>query len=128
MKKILQYLFPDLFPSDIKGFRRETITNNDIKFVSNKATTTNSDINFKLKSGEIQTVTMPEIMGQNNFEVIEWLCKEGDVVKSGQIICVLENENIALEFESFTEGKIHFTCEKHIILHKGEVLFEIIGI
>src|SRR3990167_7365562 len=36
----------------------------------------------------------------------KWLVKEGDVVKSGQIIAEIETDKATMEFEAVAEGKI----------------------
>jgi len=41
----------------------------------------------------------------------KWHIKSGDIVKHGDIICNIENENITMEFESFFNGRIISTCE-----------------
>ncbi|MEN3324230.1 biotin/lipoyl-containing protein [Mariniflexile soesokkakense] len=128
MKKILQFLFPNLFPPDLVGKRTVVNLKSDLRSQLTNDNSKETEISFKLEAGKIQTVNMPNVRNQDNFEVIEWLCKVGDVVKRGQIICVLENENISMEFESFTEAKILYICDKHIVLYEGDVLFKLRGV
>ncbi|MFD2916076.1 biotin/lipoyl-containing protein [Psychroserpens luteus] len=58
----------------------------------------------------------------------KWYFKSGDIVKKGDIVCDIENENITMEFESFFIGKILLICSLKTKLTSGTEIFKIEGI
>ncbi|MBC7000552.1 biotin/lipoyl-containing protein [Cytophaga sp. FL35] len=83
---------------------------------------------FKLEKGEVQSVCLPELGNQKGFTLTKWYVKQGDIVKKGDIVCEIENENITMEFESFYRGKIISTCRINQKLTSGIEIFKIEGI
>ncbi len=81
-----------------------------------------------LVKGELTSISVPCFEGQKDLILTKWHCKSGDIVKKGAIICDLENENIAMEFETFYSGKILLTSQLNAKLTAGEEIFKIEGI
>ncbi|ALM08239.1 hypothetical protein SB49_10825 [Sediminicola sp. YIK13] len=88
----------------------------------------NSVSDFKLDKGEVQTIFTPELGNQKGLTLSKWFYKSGDIVKSGDIICVIENEDITMEFESVFNGRIISTCRLNEKLTSSTELFKIEGI
>ena len=91
---------------------------------------TNSDqiSDFNLEKGKTQSVFTPELGNQKELTLTKWYFNAGDIVKSGDIICDIENENITMEFETVFSGKILSTCKLNERLTSGTELFKIEGI
>ncbi|WP_417799748.1 biotin/lipoyl-containing protein [Tenacibaculum sp.] len=83
---------------------------------------------FRLEKGEVQTIFLPEIGNQKGLTLTRWYFRQGDVVKRGDIICEIENENIMIEFESHYSGKIISTCRLNQKLTSGIEILKIEGI
>ncbi len=83
---------------------------------------------FKIEKGKIQSVTLPELGNQKGFTLTKWYFKSGDIVKRGDIVCEIENENITMEFESIYSGKITPTCKLNQKLIQETEIFTIEGI
>lgn len=81
-----------------------------------------------LQKGEIKTITLPDFGVLNGFILSEWTKKNGEVIQSGEIICVIENEKITMEFESFYTGKLVIIAKEKQPLEKNEVLCMMEGI
>ena len=80
---------------------------------------------FKLENGKIQSVFTPEIGNQKGLILTKWYFKPGDIVKSGDIICDIENENITMEFETVFSGKILSACKLNERLTDETEIFKI---
>lgn len=71
---------------------------------------------------------MPVIGTQKGFKVTKWYFKKESIVKAGNIIYEIENENITIEFESVYTGKLLWLCPIKEELTNGTVLCKIEGI
>lgn len=83
---------------------------------------------FKLEKGKIQSVFTPELGNQKGLILAKWFFKPGDIVKYGDIICDITNENITMEFETVFSGKILSTCKLNERLTNGTEIFKIEGV
>ena len=83
---------------------------------------------LKLKKGEVQSISSPELGNQKGLTLTKWYVKPGDIVKKGDIVCEVENENITMEFESFYSGKIISICRLNQKLTSGIEIFKIEGV
>tara|TARA_B100000949_G_scaffold231436_1_gene243647 strand:+ start:122 stop:511 length:390 start_codon:yes stop_codon:yes gene_type:complete len=83
---------------------------------------------LKLKKGEVQSISSPELGNQKGLTLTKWYVKPGDIVKKGDIVCEIENENITMEFESFYSGKIISICRLNQKLTSGIEIFKIEGV
>ncbi len=89
----------------------------------------NSNVEIlKLEKGEVKTVRLPDFGNLQGFYVSEWTKKNGQNIKSGDIVCVLENENMAIEVESIYCGKLIITSTLKQILSQNSELFKVEGI
>ncbi|MEM4280702.1 MAG: biotin/lipoyl-containing protein [Candidatus Caldarchaeum sp.] len=76
---------------------------------------------------ELYKLILPRIdVAMESGKIVEWLKKEGDQVKKGEVVVIVETEKAAVEIPSEVDGKIVR------ILHKvgdevsvGEVIAEI---
>ncbi|WP_282163367.1 biotin/lipoyl-containing protein [Ulvibacterium marinum] len=84
--------------------------------------------NFKLEKGKVESVLSPDLGNLKGLILTKWYVKPGDIVKSGDIVCQLENENITMEFESFYSGKIVSTCRLNQKLTSGIEIFKMEGV
>lgn len=103
----------------------------DLKSNPNFQTQSETDFNqadFKLKKEKVETIYSPNLGNQKGLVLTKWYVEPDDLVKQGEIICLIENENISMEFESFYSGKIISTCKLHQKLSNGTELFKIEGI
>ena len=104
---------------------------NGLKSNPNFQTQSETDFNqadFKLKKGKVETIYSPNLGNQKGLVLTKWYVEPDDLVKHGDIICLIENENISMEFESFYSGKIISTCRINQKLSNGIGLFKIKGI
>ena len=81
-----------------------------------------------MKKGKVETIYSPNLGNQKDLILKKWYVEPDDLVKQGDIICLIENENISMEFESFYSRKIISTCKLHQKLSNGTELFKIEGI
>ena len=124
---MIKSLIHRLFQSSKK--RSEIL--NDLKSNPNFQTESETDFNqadFTLKKGKVETIYSPNLGNQKGLVLTKWYVEPDDLVKHGEIICLIENENISMEFESFYSGKIISTCKLHQKLSNGTELFKIEGI
>ncbi|MCK8521926.1 hypothetical protein M0D21_10130 [Aquimarina sp. D1M17] len=83
---------------------------------------------FKLKRGETKTIRSPNLGNQKNLILTKLNYRVGDIVKYGDILCEIENENVVMEFESVFEGKIIWCSEENKELSVGMEIYQIEGI
>lgn len=81
-----------------------------------------------LKKGKIQSIFTPDLGTQKDLTIKKWYFEVGDIVKRGDIVCDIENENITMEFESIFDGKIIAKCKLNQSLTLETELFKIEGI
>lgn len=62
-------------------------------------------------TNNITTIKIPDLGFKENSVVTKWKVKENDWVKKGEILCEVDNGNFRMEFESFVDGKIIWTCD-----------------
>ena len=87
-----------------------------------------SQSKINLEKGKIESIFTPEIGNQKGLILTKWYVKPGEIVKRGDIVCEIGNENIVMEFESFYNGKIVSTCRLNQNLISGTEIFKIEGI
>lgn len=85
-------------------------------------------VNNKLEKGKVKSICTPDLGNQAGLFLKKWFVKPGDHVKTGDIVCEIENENIVMEFESFYCGKIISTCSQNEELEIGQEIFKIEGV
>jgi hypothetical protein len=81
----------------------------------------------QLKKGEIELVTLPDLGNQKDLTLTKWFFNSGDMIKKGDIVCEVSNENILMELESFCDGKIWHSCKLNDKLLPGSEIFKIEG-
>ncbi|WP_282055737.1 biotin/lipoyl-containing protein [Maribacter luteus] len=81
-----------------------------------------------MEKGKIESIFTPELGNQKGLSLTKWYFKPGDIIKSGDIVCEIENENITMEFESIYSGRILSTCKPKQKLTSGTEIFRIEGI
>ncbi len=129
-KSLFNYFF-NTKPSDddpllvelnkIPGFRSR-------KEMELNPTQNNTVEDIVLKKGEIKTVCLPDFGNFKEFILAEWLKKNGDLIKSGDIVCVIENEVIVMELESAYTGKLSIVAKQNQPLNINSELFKVEGI
>ena len=62
--------------------------------------------NTVLKKNEVIVVSVPDLGNSKVVEVTNWIKKNGDLVKAGDVICELENSKVSMELESYYSGLI----------------------
>lgn len=93
-----------------------------------KKGTTSTQTETKLEKGKTQSIFLPKMGNQRGFILTKWYVKPGDIVKSGDVICEIENKKITMEFETFYSGKIINTCRLNQKLTNGTEIVKIEGI
>ncbi|MDO6473722.1 biotin/lipoyl-containing protein [Maribacter sp. 1_MG-2023] len=83
---------------------------------------------LELKTGEVRVFVVPDLGNEKDLVLDRWNVKVGDRVKPQDVICEIGNRNIVMEYESASEGKIIWICEKKIALTVGDVFGKIEGI
>ena len=63
------------------------------------------------ETNNITTIKIPNLGFKENSVVTKWKVKENDWVKKGDILCEVDNGKFIMEFESFVDGKIIWTCD-----------------
>lgn len=81
--------------------------------------------NIMLEKGKVESITVPDLGNQKGLILTKWYFKSGDIVKKGDIVCDIENENIRMEFESFFSGKILLTSNLKAKLTSGTEICKI---
>jgi hypothetical protein len=74
--------------------------------IQNHGIDSNQVSEVTLKKGKVESIFLPDLGNQKDLVLTKWYFKSGDIVKKGDIVCDIENENITMEFESFFSGKI----------------------
>ena len=68
-------------------------------------------------------VVMPKLgMTMEQGKVVEWKKKEGEMVKEGEIVMVIETEKVTYEVESVGTGMLHIIVEEGTEVPVGEVV------
>ncbi|GAA4292968.1 lipoyl domain-containing protein [Aestuariibaculum suncheonense] len=111
LKTILKSLFPS--NKDRRKLTKETSKTSNYSYHANKQT------------DDVQTIILPDLGTKDKLTVTKWFAKPGDIIKSGDIICILESDNMTLEFESFCSGRMLWACKTHTKLSVGMELFKI---
>ena len=83
---------------------------------------------LELKTGEVRVFVVPDLGDEKNLVLDKWNVKVGDRVKPQDVICEIGNNNIVMEYESASEGKIIWICEQKIALTPGDVFCKIEGL
>ncbi|HBD26587.1 biotin/lipoyl-containing protein [Flavobacterium sp.] len=83
---------------------------------------------FSIEKGELKPVNLPDFGNFKGFSLSEWRKKDGEIVKVGDVICVVENENITMEIESIYSGKLIITSKIKQQLNVNSELFKVEGI
>ncbi|WP_282075025.1 biotin/lipoyl-containing protein [Maribacter aquivivus] len=83
---------------------------------------------LELKTGEVRVFVVPDLGNEKDLILDRWNVKVGDRVKPQDVICEIGNRNIVMEYESASEGKIIWICEKKKALTVGDVFGKIEGI
>lgn len=125
---MIKSLLRKLFPS--KTFQKEFLA--DLKthpnFKSKDEMAQQAPSGFVLEKGKIETIVLPTFKNQTGFVLTQWQVQPGDLVESGDIVCVIENQYMTMEFESVFKGRIVSICSVNQPLISGEEIFQIEGI
>lgn len=133
MNKILKFIFPKLFLSEEE--RNEIIK--DLKTNPNfitkeemlrKDKSLKKQVEYKLEKGEIKSILIPDFGNQSGFKITKWYFKIGSKLKSGDVICIIENKDLTMELESIYSGKLISTNQTKEGLEKGAEICKIEGI
>jgi hypothetical protein len=88
-----------------------------------------------LEKGKVEQIFVPDFSKMNpnltnNFSKIDWLVKEGDLVKPGQAIVEFEdkNQDLIFELENYYQGRIKNLQHYSGDFKAGDLLFEIEGV
>ena len=81
-----------------------------------------------LDKGKVESISAPDLGNQNGLTLTIWYFKPGNIIKTGDIVCSIGNENITMEFESVFNGRIISTCKLNEKLIPGSEIFKIEGI
>lgn len=106
LKKIFDILFSK---------RNQELTNELKKnpyFKSNGEMSSNSkNTNYEkiLNKGEKFSIIVPDLGKNKDVIITNWLKKANETIKSGEVICDIENDKVVMELESFVSGKIIYT-------------------
>ncbi len=130
MKALIRRLF---FMSDKKRNEIKKDLNNSPNFrtkedIQKHGTGSDHILEATLEKGKIESIFAPDLGNQKGLVLTKWYFKSGDIVKKGDIVCDIENENITMEFESFFSGKILLICSLNAKLTSGTEIFKIEGI
>ncbi|MDB2385397.1 hypothetical protein N9V96_02880 [Polaribacter sp.] len=82
----------------------------------------------KLTSGQNISFKTPIIENHKEFTLTKWYFNSGDIVKTGDVICEIENKKFSMELESFYTGKITLIKREKEILKPNEEICRISGI
>ena len=96
--------------------------------MSGLETSTNNINGFVLEKGKIETIYTPDLGLEKDFRLAEWCVKPGQVVEPGKVVCLLENEDVTMEFESCYKGRMIPICALHQKLEVGDEIFKIEGV
>ncbi|MET1258583.1 lipoyl domain-containing protein [Flagellimonas sp. DF-77] len=77
--------------------------------------------------GHSQVVRVPDLGYGQSYRLTKWHKEPGDHIRSGDIVCSLENETILFEFESLYSGRLQYRIPLNQKMEVGEVLFHIEG-
>jgi len=80
-------------------------------------------LSFNMKENYM-VVAIPEFSKKTNeYLLSEVKCKEGDMVKKGDVVAVLETRFFSMEFEVFHTGEIRYAASEKSKLKTGDTLF-----
>lgn len=70
-----------------------------------------------------EIIAMPKLAkAMKRGKIVEWKAKEGQLVKQGQVLLIIETEKIALEYESPASGYLHILGELEKIYAVDETI------
>lgn len=85
---------------------------------------------ISLKKGESQKIMFPKQLDEKrNFKIVKWNFHTGQVVKSGDVLCkIINDENLSMEFQSFMNGRLNYKLPVNQKLTHESVLAEIVSV
>lgn len=125
LEALLNFLF-----SPVKSFKKEGVSNSvleDLKaspnFIS-KEDSIHEKVNkekteFVIPKGKKITMRSPDIP-HLEFRLVEWVRQVGEVVAPNEVICILENEHLTMEYESQFHCKIFYTEPINTVIKHGD--------
>lgn len=132
INKFLKTIFSGFSNSNRREKLIESLKTNPnfrtVEEIEKQGTSTPHPSEFKLKRGETKTIRSPNLGNQKNLILTKLNYRVGDIVKYGDILCEIENENVVMEFESIFEGKVVWCSEENKELSVGMEIYKIEGI
>lgn len=106
MKNIIKTIAQIFFSTE----KRDEVSENNLNLQPLSEEVTQNKPVLKQRSGQINIIKLPDLGNQKGLLLTRWNFKIGDLVKHGDILCVIENKEFTIEFESFFEGKLIWCC------------------
>lgn len=106
LKKIFDILFSKRNQELTKELKKNPYFRSNREMSSSQ-----KNINYEkiLNKGEKFSVTVPDLGKNKDVIITSWLKKTDETIKSGEVICEIENDKVVMELESFVTGKIIYT-------------------
>jgi len=85
---------------------------------------------INLKRGESQKIMFPKQLDDKlNFKIVKWNFHTGQIVKNGDVICVIENDKkLSMEFQSFMKGRLNYRLPENQKLNYKSIIAEIVSV
>jgi Biotin-requiring enzyme len=99
-----------------------------VEEIENNPNLRNNSKIIKLEKGEIKSITLPNFENIKGLYISEWKKKNGEIINSGDVVCVLVNDNILMELESFYSGKLIITSKLKQQVSMNSELFKVEGV
>lgn len=81
-----------------------------------------------LEKGKIETILVPDLGYGDEYSITKWRVQPGQLVRTGDVVCELENGPVTLEFESYYSGRLLSTCSMKQNLKVDDEIFRIQGV
>ena len=78
-----------------------------------------------LASGAIETIYTPDLGFNRGYRLSEWHVQLGQLIKTGDVICSLETDEIVFEFESTGHHVYYERALRKILLNSDHFLYSI---
>ncbi len=71
---------------------------------------------------------MPDLGYGKEYKITKWHVQPGQLIKTGDVVCDLENRTILMEFESIYGGRVLPIVQLDQKLKVGDAIFKIEGV
>ncbi len=81
-----------------------------------------------LAKGKIEMIVVPDLGYSPEYKITKWYVQPGQLIRTGDVVCELENGPVIMELESFCSGRLLSNSKLNQKLKVDDEIFRIQGI